>query len=353
MPDAAAIVAFFLVASLVLYAVLGGADYGAGIIEWLGPRHRGAEQQRLVAHALGPVWEANHVWLIIALVILMMGYPAAFQAIAITFHIPLTLLLICITLRGTAFTFRSYDAFKEPRGQALYTLVFEASSYLAPVVLGVIAGGLILGRVPADAALPLDASADFHARFVAPWLNWFCLSVGVFLMALFAFVAAVFLCGEAADAGDRELHALYRRRALAANALAVVAGLAVFGAASVSGLDLVERFAAEPRALASMALATVLLAPLHLVLRTDAPSIVARILAGAVFTCVFFGWYALQAPTIVATTAPPGLTLLNSAAPDATMTWLAGALLAGSVLMLPALGYLLYVFKFKAESQPE
>jgi cytochrome d ubiquinol oxidase subunit II len=343
MLDAASIVFFYLAASLVLYAVLGGADFGAGILELFPPRGRESDQQRLVAHAMGPVWEANHVWLIIAVVILMMGYPVAFQLVSVTFHIPLTLLLVGITLRGCAFTFRSYDAFKEPRGQALYSRVFQASSLLTPLVLGMIAGGLTLGRI-AD-----PPAADFHGRFIAPWLNAFCLAVGVFVTTLFAFVAAVFLVGES---DDPELRRAYRRRALAANAAAVVAGAVVFAGAAASGFDLLGRFAAEPRALAAMALATLLLAPLHWLLRKDAPAIAARALAGAVFSCVLYGWYALHAPALIVTTTPPGLTLAGAAAPSQTLAWLAGALLAGSVLMLPALAYLLYVFKFSRDSRP-
>src|ERR671918_2405613 len=106
-------IAFFLAVSILLYCLLAGADFGAGILEaFLGDRQR-EEQRQVITHAIGPVWEANHVWLILAVVILFTGFPKAYSALSITFHIPLTLMLVGIILRGCAFTFRHYDAVRD------------------------------------------------------------------------------------------------------------------------------------------------------------------------------------------------------------------------------------------------
>ena len=99
-------VAFFLGVSLLLYSLFAGADFGAGILEWFTGKNHRKEQQELITHAMGPVWEANHVWIILAVVILFNGFPRAYSQLSISFHIPLTIMLMGIILRGCAFTFR-------------------------------------------------------------------------------------------------------------------------------------------------------------------------------------------------------------------------------------------------------
>src|SRR5918992_5235757 len=124
-------VAFFLAVSILFYCLFAGADFGAGILEaFLGSRSR-EEQRTVITHAMGPVWEANHVWLILAIVILFTGFPKAYSALSITFHIPLTLMLMGIILRGCAFTFRHYDAVRD-RSQRYYSAIFVISSFLTP-----------------------------------------------------------------------------------------------------------------------------------------------------------------------------------------------------------------------------
>ncbi len=139
------IVALFLAAALVLYVVLGGADFGAGILELflVGPAWR--QERQLLQQAIGPVWEANHIWLIIALVILFNAFPAAFAEMSTTFHIPLTLMLVGITMRGTAYALRHYDDIRDG-AQTAYERFFVAGSILTPLALGLVAGGLALGQ---------------------------------------------------------------------------------------------------------------------------------------------------------------------------------------------------------------
>src|SRR5918999_1089557 len=275
-------VAFFLAVSILFYCLFAGADFGAGILEAFLGKYRGEEQRRIISHAIGPVWEANHVWLILAVVILFNGFPKAYSALSITFHIPLTLMLFGVILRGCAFTFRHYDAVRD-RWQRYYSAIFVVSSFLTPMMLGVVAGGMLLGAVA-----PIEQG--FHAAFVRPWANLFCFSVGVFTSVLFAFLAAVYLIGEIEDA---ELKSMFINRALILNALAIIVGVAVFIAAELSGLQLVRLFTANALSLASMIGATVILIPLWIAVRRNAVQ-AARALVAAQVGLVLIGWFRLQ-----------------------------------------------------------
>lgn len=331
-------VAFFLAVSIRFYCLFAGADFGAGILEAFLGNARRDEQRTVITHAIGPVWEANHVWLILAVVILFTGFPKAYSLLSITFHIPLTLMLLGVILRGCAFTFRHYDAVRD-HWQRYYSAIFVVSSFLTPLMLGVVAGGMLLGSVA-----PIEQG--FHAAFVRPWANLFCFSVGVFTAVLFAFLAAVYLIGEIDDA---ELKSMFVRRAVILNALAIIVGVAVFIAAEISGLPLVRLFAANAFTLASMIGATVILIPLWIAVRRNAVQ-AARAFVAAQVALVLIGWFRLQFPMIIGSKSDP-LTIYNAAAPDATLRYLLYALIGGSVIIFPALAYLLIVFKLTGDSK--
>jgi cytochrome d ubiquinol oxidase subunit II len=321
-------VTFVLGAALVLYTVLGGADFGAGIWELVQGRRQGGHEA-LVSRAMGPVWEANHVWLILVLVILFNAFPPAFEQMAISLHIPLSLLLVGITLRGCAFTFRHYDVGPSARAKGIYSVVFEAASLITPLTEGAIVGGLLLGRFP-------TGPASFAETYVWPWLTPFSGVMAVFLTLLFAYLAAVFLTGEAQDPA---LAQLFSRRAKAAGAAAAVAGAAVFAAGELSGLPLASRVLSTPVSLASIILATALFWPLCKTL--GAPNALpARLLVAAQVALIIAGWMAFQLPAIL-----PGLSIYNAAAPAATLDQLLLALAVGGLLIFPALLFLLFVFK--------
>jgi cytochrome d ubiquinol oxidase subunit II len=325
-------IAFFLVVSILLYCLLAGADFGAGILEaFLGSQRR-EEQRRIVSHAMGPVWEANHVWLILAIVILFNGFPKAYSALSIVFHIPLTLMLMGIILRGCAFTFRHYDVVRD-YSQRYYSATFVISSFLTPLMLGIVAGGTLLGALS-----PMEEG--FYAAYVRPWVNLFCISVGVFTCVLFAFLAAVYLIGETKEP---EVKRIFVRRAVVLNALAVFVGALVFGAAHMDGLELVRLFAAKAISLAAMIGATLILVPLWIAIRRDAVQI-ARILVAAQVGLVLIGWFRLQYPAIINSRIEP-LTIYTAAAPEPTLRYLLYALIGGSVIIFPALIYLLTIFK--------
>jgi cytochrome d ubiquinol oxidase subunit II len=326
------VIALFLAVSLLLYTLLAGADFGAGMLETFSTRDERDEEREIISHAMGPVWEANHVWLILAVVILFTGFPNAFSALSVTFHIPLTLMLFGIVLRGCSFTFRHYDAVRD-RSHRAYSALFVISSFLTPLMLGVVAGGALLG-----AASP--PQAGFYAAFVRPWANLFSFSVGVFTCVLFAFLAAVYLLGETSNPAMRRIFA---RRAVIANVLAIAVGITVFVAAQIDGLVLARLFAASTVSVGSMIGATVMLLPLWVAIGKNRVQI-ARILVAVQVGLVLIGWFRLQFPVMINSQIQP-LTIYNTAASESTLRYLLYALLAGSVIIFPALIYLLKIFK--------
>ncbi len=320
----------FLAVSLLLYALFGGADFGAGIIELLSRR----KHQRVIAHAIGPVWEANHVWLIVAVVVLFMGFPRIYTTLSVYLHIPLLLLLIGIVLRGTAFAFRHYDAIRD-RSQQYYTLLFRVSSLFSPFLLGMITGAVMLGRIDPEAT-------TFAAAFIDPWLNWFCVSVGLFTVCLFALLAAVYLTGETRDMEDRRL---FMRRARLLSFSAVGAGALVFVAAEMHGLPLFTDFGREPIAVAALILATIALPLLWKSLEMG--SVVwSRVLAVAQVSLILGVWFFVQFPVVIRIAGGANLTFASTAAPSATLLQLVLALIVGSCIIFPSLYFLFRTFKF-------
>jgi cytochrome bd ubiquinol oxidase subunit II len=314
-----------ILAALVLYALLGGADYGGGIWDLLASGPRRAEQRALVERAIGPIWEANHVWLVLVVVVLFTGFPAAFAAISVELFVPLVLLLAGIVLRGAAFTFRAYVR-EGDRAQARWGLVFSASSVLAPVVLGVVVGALASGqiRVAAWGSAPLA------------WLAPFPLAVGGFAAALFAYLAAAYLAVEAEGA----LREDFRRRAIAAG-VAVFAGAALCGALSWREAPLVFEGLTRRSWSAALHLATAAaaLGAFAALLRGRVRT--GRAAAAAQVALIVVGWGASQYPYLVV----PDLTFASASAPRSTQVALLWALAAGGAVLFPMLAVLFRVFK--------
>ena len=139
---------FFLGFSIVFYVLFGGADFGAGVLEMIS----GNMNRKTIAHAIGPVWEANHVWLILVVVILFMGFPKIYSTLSLYLHIPLLIMLIGIVFRGTAFAFMHYDAI-QGRSNRVYNWAFKISSIITPLFLGIVVGAVVLGRINPDLSL--------------------------------------------------------------------------------------------------------------------------------------------------------------------------------------------------------
>src|SRR6266446_7234950 len=165
-----------MLAALIIYALLGGADYGGGVWDLFAFGKRAPAQRALIAEAIGPVWEANHVWLILVVVILFTAFPPAFAAISIALHIPITLLLIDIVLRGTTFTFRAHDAQRDDV-QRRWSLVFSIASIITPLLLGITLGAVASGTIRVNNRIVTSGFSD-------SWLAPFPFAVGFFALSL-------------------------------------------------------------------------------------------------------------------------------------------------------------------------
>jgi cytochrome bd ubiquinol oxidase subunit II len=323
------IIAGVMVGSLVLYALLGGADYGGGVWDLFafGPRARA--QRKLIAEAISPVWEANHVWLILVIVILFTAFPPAFAAIATALHIPITLLLIGIVLRGTAFTFRTYDVQRDDV-QRRWSIVFSIASIITPILLGTTLGAIASGTIRVD-------NGAVTSGFFRSWLAPFPLAVGLFALALFAFLAAVYLTLEARE---RKLQEDFRMRAIMSGVAVGLLALTVFILAK-TGAPTVRAGISRSWWALGLHLLTAIFATSAFVSLWTRRYRVARVCAAAQVTLILLGWAFAQFPHLV----EPDLTISSAAAPQITLQLLLGALAAGAILLFPSYYYLLRIFK--------
>jgi cytochrome d ubiquinol oxidase subunit II len=335
------VVIAFLGVSLFLYCLLGGADFGAGVLELFLGKTRRQAQRRIIDKAMGPMWEANHMWLILMVVILFMGFPAVYTQVSINLHLPLTAMLIGIIARGTSFTFRHYDAVKG-RSQKTYTVFFVFSSVWTPFCLGLVMGALVPGRLD-------PAATDYAGAYVAPWLSPFPLALGLFTVCLFTFVAAVYLIGECPDNDDLELRRSFVKKAKLASFAAIASGWVVFAAAQADGIPLLAEFLDFGWPTLFMALATLCFLILWVALDRDWIWI-ARAMIGAQVALILAGWLRVQYPVLVHM-PQEDYTFFNAHAPAGTLNQLAGALLVGSLFILPALLYLFLVFKREEKTE--
>lgn len=331
---------FFIGASLLLYVLLGGSDYGAGILELLPAGPLREKQKHVVNEAMGPVWEANHIWLILIVVILFVAFPAIFTTLMIALHLPMLALLVGIVVRGTAFTFRHYDAIQEPRSQRVYTALFGLSSLWTAFWLGIIVASLNRGLI--------DRQADsFWSAYIAPWWGLYPLAVGLFVACIFVFLASVYLIGET---DDPALQRRFTRHGALANGLVVVSGGLVFAASFLEGESLPALFFRNPATLAAMALATLLFVALWRFARRR-NALLTRLVAGGQVALILLGWWLLYAPRAVLTAQGP-LDFHAAAAPPAVLRQLLIALLIGSLFIFPSLLFLLRVFKSSRRARP-
>lgn len=324
----------FIGISLLLYVLLGGADFGAGIIEIFTGR-RGINT---ISRAIAPVWEANHIWLIVVIVILFNAFPRVYSTLTLYLHIPILLVLFGIIFRGTAFTFRYYDPY-EDRSHQIYTFVFKLFSVLTPFFLGITLGAVISGEITTD------VSAGFYSQFMAPWIGYFPLSLGIFLVLLFAYLAAVYLAGEPAEPAVRRRFTTYSRKLLIA---LVTFGLVVFLAAELDGIHLFRQYLSSWVSLA-MAIVATLLLPFFLITLNRGNSLMVRIIAGAQTAAIIIAWFSIQFPVMIELQNAEPLTIYNTVAPDKTLAMMILALIVGLALVIPLLLYLFKVFKFSGD----
>ncbi|RFZ84270.1 cytochrome d ubiquinol oxidase subunit II [Mucilaginibacter terrenus] len=331
------VVIVFLWLALLLYLVMGGADYGAGIIELFTSDANKSRTRRIMYNAIGPIWEANHMWLIIAIVILFVGFPVIYTTMSTYLHIPLVVMLMGIIARGTALTFRSYDAVRDDM-QKVYNKVFVYSSFVTPLFLGIIAGSAVSGRIDPGAN-------DFLHAYVLSWLNWFSVAIGFFTVALCGFLAAIYLIGEATDHPSRKS---FIRKARIMNLAAFVAGAMVFIAAIIEKIPLVQWVFGNIIGIAAVSAASISLVVLWYLISRGKRYII-RVLAGFQVTMILLTTTYKHYPNIVILKGGGYLSLLENRGAEKAIESLAIALLIGGLFILPALGYLIYSFQKKGQ----
>jgi cytochrome d ubiquinol oxidase subunit II len=333
------VIAAGLVLGVLAYAVFAGADFGAGFWDLTaGGAVRGRGARALIDRSIGPVWEANHTWLIYCLVVAWTAFPSAFAAVMTTLYLPLGLAALGIVLRGSGFAFRKVLVRTDQ--QRVTGAAFAASSVLTPFFFGTIAGGIASGRVPAAG----------HGDAVRSWVNPTSLLAGALAVAACAYLAAVFLTADAraaadasADAGvadDASLEVGFRRRAWAA--------AWACGAISVAGLAVLHADAhrlfthlmgvALPAVVVSVCSGVAAL----VLIRRAAPGLV-RVFAAVAVGAVIAGWGVAQYPYLLGTHS----TIASVAAPHASLVALAVIVIAAILVVVPSF-LLLYVLQQRA-----
>lgn len=331
------VVIVFLWTAILLYILLGGADFGAGIIELMTAKTNKAKTRKTMYKAIGPIWEANHMWLIIAIVILFVGFPKIYTTISVYLHIPLVCMLLGIIARGTAFVFRNYDAVKDDM-QKIYTPIFVYSSLITPFFLGIIAASSVSGQI--------DPSANnFLSAYIFSWLNWFSIAVGIFTVSICGFLATIFIIGQTDNDGDREHFVGKARRTIF---IVMFCGALVFIAAYSEGIPLAAWIFGDTPGLIAIIAASISLLVMFYALKKDKP-ILLRLLAGFQVTMILFAATYTHFPDIVLLKNGENLSLLTHQGQAKTIASLGYALLIGSIFILPALVYLIYIFQKRQE----
>jgi cytochrome bd ubiquinol oxidase subunit II len=313
----------FALIGLAFYTVLAGADFGTGWWDLTAGMGRDADSIRDHAHeAIGPVWEANHVWLIFVLTVVWTAYPVAFGSIASTLSIPLFIAAVGIIFRGTTYALRAGAS--TPRELRAIDTVFAVSSILTPFALGAAVGGIASLRVPVG-----NAAGDQFSS----WLNPTSLVIGVLAVATAAYLAAVFLCADAARIGDATLEHRFRTRALVAG---LVSGAIALGGLAVlrSDAHLVYHRLVEGRGLIGL-LASIAAGSATLALVWRKRYAASRYTAALAVAAIIAGWALAQSPVLL-----EGLTVQEAAAGRNTLVAVVVAVLAGAAILFPSLALL-------------
>jgi cytochrome bd ubiquinol oxidase subunit II len=311
--------AVVLFVGVVAYALLGGADYGAGFWDLTaGGARRGAGPRHLIDVTLAPVWEANHVWLIFCLVTMWTAFPTAFAAIMSTLYLPLGLAALGIVVRGCGFAFRKVVVRTEH--QRVAGAAFAASSVITPFFLGAVAGAVASGRVP-------EAG---NGDAIRSWVNPTSALGAALAVLTCAFLAAVFLVAEARRREEPDLERWFRARARGA--------AAVTGALALAGIAILHADAPRlfhqllrpglPLVLVSAAagLAVLLLLP-------TAPPRLLQGLGALAVAAIVAGWGTAQYPYLLGTHAP----IASTAAPTPTLWALTTVAAAAAVIVVPGI----------------
>ncbi len=321
---------------LMAYAVLGGADFGGGVWDLFARGPRKQQQREAIVRAMGPVWEANHVWLIFVIVVLFTAFPYGYAPLGIALFIPFHLALVGIMLRGASFVFRGFgrrsgegtaagDVPRDPA--ALWGAVFGVASVISPLLLGAVFGVLTAGQVR------FDENRTVHLEGTLPWLAPYPMACGLLALATCAYLAAVYLCAE--TQGD--LREDFRRRAIIGGTSTAALAMGVLALAWVEAPDFVKALISVWPVLAG----GLVLFALSAWAVFGRRYILARYFAAGEVVVLLLGWGLAQQPYLVY----PDLLLVDAAGPITTIRFLVLSVPVGALVLVPSLWYLFKVFK--------
>ena len=320
-----------MLTALTLYALFGGADFGAGVWEFTTVLQATDEERDHIYRAIGPVWEANHVWLIFAVTILLNAFPPAFAAVSRALWLPLLLALVGIVFRGAGYVFRSYSRGTKGERRA-WEAVFAIASTAAPLFLGAAAGAIASGGLEMTPDGRYAESYDYHK------VSSLAIYTAFYAVGLCAYLSAVYLVREANVAQNEHLEKVWRQRALSTGLWMGLLSIGGLGVVHFEAPQLETGFLQRAWPLVIVSLFCGIGSLVELWRRNYVRATVTSI--GAVAS-VIWGWAIAQYPMIL----PPGISAETAKAPDNVLWWMVAIIGLGAVLLLPALAYLMILFK--------
>ena len=335
--------------ALLLFGLAGGADFGGGIWTFLARGEKAEDEAHLIDRAIGPIWEANELWIVVAMVILWSGFPVVFSAFGIALFVPLILVLVGIMLRGAGFSFQEHAAFAPfPNAFMAFGRAYGVVSVVSPFFFGMVAGTIASGRLRFERA---DAEGDVFAvgapadGYFSPWLGPFPLACGVLALFICVFLAAVYLTVEAEE--SPELREAYRRRGLLTGTLLGLMGIAVLPVMALDASYLWQEIWRLPSIL-FMGVAVLALAG-SLALLYVRRYRWARAAAIAHVTAIFCAWASAQYPYLLV----PDITIYEAASPRPVLFALLVLSFFYAAVLGPSLALLFYIFKRHPSQAPD
>lgn len=329
------VVIAFLWIALGMYIIFGGADFGSGIVEFFSSKQRKVQTAKIMYKSVGPIWEANHMWLIIAIVILFVGFPKIYSDFSTYLHIPLVIMLIGIIARGTSFTFRNYDAIKDDWVD-VYTKIFTYSSVITPFFLGIIAAATVSGSID-------PKQTGFLETYIFSWLTLFNVSVGLFTIAICSFLAVIYAIYSLDDEVEKNV---FRKRASKYTIAIFLCGILVIGISYAEKIPLLSWIFYNWMGYVAVISATIAIIYLNYKIKNKQDSLI-RLLAGLIVLMILFAVSYSHFPNLVTFKNGETLSLLDKNQSPATIDMLGWALLLGSIFILPFFFYLIYAFGAK------
>lgn len=334
------IVIGFLWLSICLYLLFGGADFGAGIVELLTFNKRDKiEVRQIMDSTMGPVWEANHMWLIIFIVIMFVGFPQMYSLMSTYNHIPLILMLLGVIARGTSYTFRHYDVIND-NWEKLYSKIFIYASFLTPLFLGIVAGSAVSGSINTH-------PHNFLEGYVYSWLTPFNISVGIFTSACCAYLAAIYAIKDVANQSATQIVLI--RKAKQMMLFVILSAILVFGVGMYSHLPIIDWIYKSPIGTISVFLSVLCMCLVYFSLVKNKFNFI-RFLAASQIGLFLVAGTEGHFPYLIYLKDGSSMSLLKDHGADTTINCLAWALLIGSCLILPFLIYLIIAFSRKKKA---